>query len=81
MFNSNTSTDFSQCLEHVELRVSAEMNSNLLRPFKEEEGCLALSQMHPLKFTGPDGFSPKGMEYCGTRSYISNSIFPQWSVV
>lgn len=57
IFSSNASTDFSQCLEHVEPRVSAEMNSNLLRSFTEEEVCIALSQMHPLKSPGPDGFS------------------------
>jgi hypothetical protein len=44
-------------LEHVEPRVSAEMNSKLLRPFTEEEVGLALSQMHPLKSPSPDGFS------------------------
>jgi hypothetical protein len=38
-------------------RVSVEMNSNLLRPFTEEEVGMALSQMHPLKLPGSDGFS------------------------
>jgi hypothetical protein len=57
IFSSNTSTDFSQYLEHVEPRVLAEMNSNLLWPFTEEEVCMALYQMHPLKSPGSVGFS------------------------
>ncbi|XP_062150081.1 uncharacterized protein LOC133858622 [Alnus glutinosa] len=37
MFSSNPPSELSLCLEHVEPRVSAEMNSKLLRPFTEEE--------------------------------------------
>lgn len=57
IFTSNISTDFSQCLEHMEPRVSVEMNSNLLQPFTEEKVCMALSPMHPLKSPVPNGFS------------------------
>jgi hypothetical protein len=57
IFSSSISTDFSQCLEHVEPRISEEMNSNLLRPFTEEEVGVALSQMHPMKSPSPNGFS------------------------
>jgi hypothetical protein len=46
-----------ECLEGLEPRVTAEMNGWLLRPFVAEEVDFALSQMHPLKSLGPDGFA------------------------
>jgi hypothetical protein len=77
MFSSNTSTDFSQCLEHVEPRVSAEMNSNLLWPFTEEEVCMALSQMHPLKSPSLDGYSVGFFQkaWCTVGREVTEAVF------
>jgi hypothetical protein len=40
----------------MDRRVTDEMNDRLLQPFKEEEISKALSQMHPLKSSGPVGY-------------------------
>jgi hypothetical protein len=37
--------------------VTEAMNAELLKPFVAEEVVVALGQMHPLKSSGPDGFS------------------------
>lgn len=42
----------------VTLRVTPEMNANLLRPYMALEIKEALFQMHPSKASGPDGMSP-----------------------
>lgn len=44
-------------MEVVSTRVTEEMNFNLLKKFTRAKVDLALSQMHPLKSLGPDGFS------------------------
>jgi exonuclease III len=46
-----------ECLASLEPRVTPEMNVALLAEFTMEEVDCALSQMHPLKSPGPDGFS------------------------
>lgn len=42
----------------VDMRVSDEMNDDLLKEFKGEEVWRALKQMHPTKSPGLDGMSP-----------------------
>jgi hypothetical protein len=46
-----------ECLENIEPRVTAEMNEELAKEFTMNDIDEALSQMHPLKSPGPDGFS------------------------
>jgi hypothetical protein len=45
------------CLADMEPCVTKAMNAELLKPFVAEEVVVALGQMHPLKSSGPDGFS------------------------
>ena len=51
-------TSFDASLNAVALRVTQEMNDELMRTFKEEEIRAALNQMHPTKALRPDGMSP-----------------------
>ncbi|XP_062151970.1 uncharacterized protein LOC133860363 [Alnus glutinosa] len=44
-------------LRHLERRVMGDMNDSLLRPFTKAEVSFALSQMHPFKSPGSDGFA------------------------
>jgi len=44
------------CTSTVQSRVPSSMNDMLMMPFLPEEVDQALSQMHPLKSIGPDGF-------------------------
>jgi hypothetical protein len=57
LFAAGDTRDVEESLCSVEPRVTADMNAALLREYKMEEVELALSQMHPLKSPGPDGFS------------------------
>lgn len=57
LFTSQGPIGVEECLSDVESCVTAEMNSNMLRSFTEADVSFALSQMHPLKSPGPDGFS------------------------
>ncbi|XP_019149856.1 PREDICTED: uncharacterized protein LOC109146658 [Ipomoea nil] len=50
-----TSVNFFQ---HVQRRVTGDMNASLLRPFTHEEVKLALFDMAPDKAPGPDGMTP-----------------------
>jgi hypothetical protein len=57
LFTSQGPIGLEECLSNVESRVTDEMNESLLRPFTEDEVRFSLSQMHPLKSFGPDGFA------------------------
>lgn len=66
------------CLEHLERRVTAEMNSELVQLFTEMEVCTALHQMVPQKAPGPVGFDAhffqKKLANCWTRGLQSCSF-------
>lgn len=46
-----------ELLDMVALKITMEMNAELLRPYMEEEIKTTLFQMHPSKSLGPDGMS------------------------
>jgi hypothetical protein len=46
-----------ESLEYLEVRVTNDMNEQLVRRFQAVEVDIALSHMHPLKSLGPDGFA------------------------
>ncbi|KAL0449153.1 UNVERIFIED_CONTAM: LINE-1 retrotransposable element O protein [Sesamum latifolium] len=50
--------DIEVALRGLSVKVSAEMNEELLQPYTEDEVRTALSQMYPYKSPGPDGMSP-----------------------
>jgi exonuclease III len=56
LFTTVDAGDMGPCLQHMERRVSDDMNQELLKPFSEDDIRTALFQMAPLKAPGPDGF-------------------------
>lgn len=58
LFSTSSLGGIDACVGVVPHRVSAEMNSKLLCPFLSEEVDTALSQMHPTKSSGSNGFAP-----------------------
>jgi hypothetical protein len=56
LFTSEQTDQVDTCLEHIDKRVTAEMNADLLQPFTEMEVGTAIHQMAPMKAPGPDGF-------------------------
>ncbi|GLT66646.1 hypothetical protein SLA2020_390010 [Shorea laevis] len=57
LYTSASPSGIEDSLGEVQHRVTAEMNASLLQEFTSDEVHIALSQMHPLKSPGPDGFS------------------------
>jgi hypothetical protein len=57
LFSMEGTLGVEECLESLEHRVSPTMNEALLKEFTMEEVDITLSQMHPLKSHGLDGFS------------------------
>ena len=57
LFSAVETRRIIESLQYIESRVTAEMNAMLLRTYTTEEMELALSQMHPLKSPGSDGFA------------------------
>lgn len=57
LYTTEGSIGAEDCLEGLEARVTPEMNAWMLRPFVVADVETALSQMHPLKSPGPDGFA------------------------
>jgi hypothetical protein len=57
-----------EVLEAVQQRVFREMNDGLLKPFLPEEIDTTLSQMHPMKVPGPNGYGvcfSEALAHCG----------------
>lgn len=67
LFSSQGPTGVAYCLDNLEPRVTVAMNTRLLRPFREDEVKFALSQMHPLKSPGLDGYTAGFIKICGIR--------------
>jgi hypothetical protein len=57
LFTSQCPVGIEECINHIDCRISVNMNQFLPRPFTGDEVKHALFQMHPLKSPGPDGFS------------------------
>jgi len=56
LFTTQGPSRIQECLMYVEPSVTAAMNCTLEQPFVEAEVVFALSEMHPLKAPGLDGF-------------------------
>ncbi|KAK9112464.1 hypothetical protein Scep_019983 [Stephania cephalantha] len=70
-----SNTDSSDVLEIVQSKVTSEMRSQLALPYTKDEFTNALSQMHPDKAPGPDGFNP--VFYQKFWGLTGNEIFAQ----
>jgi hypothetical protein len=57
LFSTASPAGIDLSLQGVSMKVTDEMNGQLLRTFTVEEVEFALSEMHPLKALGLDGFS------------------------
>lgn len=58
LFNSASTSNFDPLLQGIELKVTAQMNAELIRPFSALEVEQSLKQMKPLIALGPDGMPP-----------------------
>ena len=57
LFTTKGTQGLEDCLASLEPRVTSNMNEELLQEFAMEDIDATLSQMHPLKSSGSDGFS------------------------
>jgi hypothetical protein len=57
LFSTSSPMDVEACVETLDVRVTNVMNEHLAQVFTVKEVSFALSQMAPLKSSGPDGFS------------------------
>jgi len=56
LFDTEGVSGIEECISPVQARVKQELNAMLTSEFTHEEVNTDLSQMHPLKSPGPDGF-------------------------
>ena len=58
--------DFKEILEQIPIKVTEDMNVELLKEFTADEVENALKQMPPLKSPSPDGMPPLFYQGCWT---------------
>lgn len=63
LFSLSSPEGIDDCLADVPRRVTSSMNDQLLRNFTLEEVDTALTQIHPLKSPGSDGYSASFYQY------------------
>ena len=83
---SNSPCKYDEVLDYVDVRIKREENTALLLPFSKDEFKEAITQMHPDKSPGPDGFNPAFYQrfldligddvYRDSLEWMNNLCFP-----